>query len=96
VATITINVVIKKNLCIIVIFKTIHFWINPIRGGVPAIDKIKMIIDILFIFVLNSFKNFIFISIISFININVIMEYKIRYIHDIFNLFFAITIIHPI
>jgi len=48
--------------------KTIHFMVNPIKGGIPAIDKIR--IDI----IITLFFDIWWISIFMFLFLNFIIK----------------------
>jgi len=90
---ISIMMIIKTLLLICVIsFRIIHLGMNPIRGGIPAIDNKFRVKMSLFIFLLLEFNILMLLSLITLIFIRRIIEYIIRYIIGILDEEFVINI----
>jgi len=76
--------IIKILLLIWVIsFRIIHLGMNPVKGGIPAIDKRFKVKMSLFIFWLLEFSILTLLSLITLMFIKRIIEYMIRYIMGI-------------
>jgi len=88
-----IIMIIRVLLLICIIsFKIIHLGMNPIKGGIPAIDRrFKAKIN-LFIFWLLEFSILMLFSFISLIFIKRIVEYIIKYIIGMLAVEFVISI----